>query len=158
MPKPSEGQNNRKVLVKTKFRTSVYQIAPGCTFAHIGPIRKASLPNVSVRQFREFTDDRDFIQIHSSLRKFFVEDIGFRNDLEYLFEIARGGKVAEFFPKKTMSENRLLEIKNTLFQYLIEELAIIIYFTEKGYPIEIDPTIEFTTKKLLYDNGFPQIK
>lgn len=118
-------------------------------------IKNLNIPNIKIVQFKDFFREKKYKKILEKIIKFSKVDIEFKKDLLNLMETGIGGKIKELSTK--LSEKDVKKAKDTLFQYIIEELAAIIYFTENGYQIEVDPTIEFTTKKMLYDGNFPKI-
>jgi hypothetical protein len=77
----------------------------------------------------------------------------FKHSMLQLMDEVIGNKIRQYQTFRKWSEVELAEKKEVLLNYLVEELASVIFFTENGYPIEIDPTHEFSTKTLLYEDG-----
>ncbi|WKZ31301.1 MAG: tRNA-dependent cyclodipeptide synthase [Candidatus Dojkabacteria bacterium] len=113
--------------------------------------------NVRILQFRDFADNEEYKNILRQLKEFSVSDQSFHGDLRNLMRMGIGGKLKEMQESRNIPDSEMRDTIEVLLNYAIEELASIIYFTEYGYPIEVDPTIEFTTKTYLYDNNFPRI-
>ena len=78
----------------------------------------------------------------------------FKNELHDLMEEGIGGKIAEYVQNNSLSPAKTGEIKEVLAGYILEEFVSLLYFTETGYTIEVDPTKEFSTKALVYNGHF----
>lgn len=120
-------------------------------------LKQLNLKNVKIIQFRDFNNEPLYQNILSSIETYVEQNSLFKEDLTNLMEMGIGEKIKDFITQKEFIENRISGVKSLLFHYIVEELASIIYFTELNYPIEIDPTKEFSTKKLLYEGSFPDL-
>ncbi len=112
--------------------------------------------NIKILQFRDFNNDPLFLRISLIVKKLIRNDKVFKDSLYTLMETIVGKKINDFIQKKKLSGEKIERIKKILFRYTTEEIVAVIYFTEKGYPIEIDPTPEFLVKSLLYEDRFPK--
>ncbi len=120
-------------------------------------LAQKNIQNIKILQFREFISQPRYINILSSIHSFLKENNQFHSDLYNLMDHSIGNKIQEFVQLNNIPTSNLSSIKETLFQYIVEEVASIVYLTEIGYPIELDPTIEFSTKKLIYEGHFPEL-
>lgn len=120
-------------------------------------LRTLGITNVTVLQFRDFIDDPEYIHVLDVIKEYINEDPLFKEDLTGLMEMGIGEKIKDFMNQADTIDTSVEKIKSILFMYIVEELASLIYFTEKGYPIEVDPTREFSTKKLVYEGSFPNL-
>lgn len=119
-------------------------------------IRLLGIENVSVVQFRDFSSKDGFKQIVATIRQGVEKDSEFRKSLLGMVEDSIGNKISDFLKANKSKERE--RVWGMLINYTIEELSALIYFTENGYPIEIDPHGEFHTKKKLYEGFFPEIE
>lgn len=116
-------------------------------------LQELKINNIKILQFRDFLNDKNYTTILQEIYKFFESNDDFRKDLFKLMDIGIGGKIEELPHDK----NKIEKIRRLLVNYLIEELASILYLTENHYPIELDPTVEFTPKKRIYEGDFPEL-
>ncbi len=107
-------------------------------------------------QFKDFNAKEDYKKLASSIKKFVRNNSIFRDSMYTLMEMVVGKKLNDYSQNKQLSLEKLTKVKKILFRYTIEEIIPLIYFTEKGYIIEIDPMPEFLPKKLLYEGKFPE--
>jgi tRNA-dependent cyclodipeptide synthase len=110
------------------------------------------IDNVEIMQFRDFISSNEYKLIFSEIEKYIEMNPNFKDDLVRLMNNGIGGKIEKL--SKQITTEEFENAKHILFQYIVEEIAAIIYFTENGYPIEIDPSIEFSTKKRIYEADF----
>jgi len=116
-------------------------------------LRDLNISNIKILQFRDFTKDKKYKAILQEINNSHESNKEFAKDLNHLMDIGIGGKIEELpYDKKGIGEARRI-----LINYIIEELTSIIYFSENHYPIELDPTIEFITKKRIYEGDFPEL-
>jgi hypothetical protein len=115
------------------------------------------ITNIKILQFRDFIEDPAYINVLDTIKEYLNEDSLFKEDLIGLMEMGIGEKIKDFLNQADTIETSPEKIKSILFMYIVEELASLIYLTQKGYPIEVDPTREFSTKKLLYEGSFPKL-
>ena len=117
--------------------------------------RGHGLKNVRVCQFRDFAHTGGFQRILQVIETQFAHNASLRESLVGLMRTGIGGKIAEFAALRTWTASDHDQQVTRLLHYIVQELACIIYFTEHGYPVEVDPTREFSTKQALYDGRFP---
>lgn len=117
-------------------------------------LEKLNITNIKIIQFRDFIGNESYQKILSATLDCLQVNSAFKEDLYSLIEVSIGGKIIEYAEKKHLDNNNIATVKKNLSQYIIEEFAALIYFTEKGFPIELDPTKEFSTKRLLYEGLF----
>lgn len=119
--------------------------------------------NVHIVQHRDFFENEKYQEIVSLIRQQAVEDTSFRSSLVKLVL----GNVGKKFDDRMKEVNADEETRKTQFatlcEYIYQELAGIIFFTEvgmngKGIPVEVDPTPEFSTKKELYEGMLSQVQ
>lgn len=116
-------------------------------------LRDLDISNIKILQFRDFNNDKKYKAILQAINDSNKSNKEFSKDLNHLMDIGIGGKIEELtFDKKGIEEARRI-----LINYIIEELASIIYLSENHHPIELDPTIEFITKKRIYEGDFPEL-
>lgn len=116
-------------------------------------LRDLDISNIKILQLRDLIKDKKYVAILQEVNNYFESNKEFAKDLNKLMDIGIGGKIEELpYDKKEIEEKRRI-----LINYIIEELASILYLTENHYPIELDPTIEFTTKKRIYERDFPEL-
>lgn len=115
-------------------------------------IQKHNLTNVSILTFDKVKNEKDYLEKLKIINKNYKTNQEFKKDLLDLMNIWIGDKIKNLNRKLSEKE---LEI---LSRYIKEELACIIYLTEAGYKIELDPTPEFRTKRKLYEEEFSKIK
>jgi tRNA-dependent cyclodipeptide synthase len=120
-------------------------------------LRTLGITNIKILQFRDFIEDPAYINVLDTIKEYLNEDSLFKEDLIGLMEMGIGEKIKDFLNQADTIETSPEKIKSILFMYIVEELASLIYLTQKGYPIEVDPTREFSTKKLLYEGSFPKL-
>lgn len=120
-------------------------------------LRGNDINNVRVITFRDILEDSKYKEILNTIQEEIPKNNSLQNDLENLMKIGVGNKIDEFVNFNKLSTNEAEDIRDTLFNYIVEELASIIYLTEIGYTIEVDPTIEVTTKKFLYESKFDNL-
>mgnify|MGYP001308294214 CR=1 FL=1 len=113
-------------------------------------LKSLNISNIKVVQFRDFITDEKYIRILDEVNSYRKINNEFNNNLNLLMDIGIGGKIKEL----PYNVERIEEIRKILINYIIEELASIIYLSENDYPIELDPTIEFITKKKIYEGDF----
>lgn len=118
-------------------------------------LRDLKINSIKIVQFRDFDDDEKYKKFLKEISYYFQKNSRFRENLINLMQDWIGGKVNECFGNLNQSE--LEEKIKILSKYILEEFVSIIYFTESGFPIEIDPTPEFPTKKMLYEGEFPEL-
>jgi len=114
---------------------------------------KLGIENVKVVQYKDFINNKKYKLILKEISKFFTLNSDFKNDLLKLMEVSIGRKI----DKLDLNGEKLQNAKNNLSKYLLEELASVIFFSENGYPIEVDPTIEFVSKTRLYRGDFQML-
>ncbi len=110
-------------------------------------LRNLKIDNLKIMQFRDFVTNKKYGEILHEINTLFDSNGSFRKDLLKLMEVNIGGKIKELSNDK----------KLILVNYLIEELASILYLTETGYVVELSPNPEFTTKKRIYEGDFPEL-
>jgi tRNA-dependent cyclodipeptide synthase len=126
--------------------------------SYIKILNKKNINNVKVKQFKDFKNRKDFQDLLSTLYEYSADrDSELHKSLETLVDSAVGKKFKTHCKIHQLSTKETNKQKNVLLNHTIEELASLIYFTEIGYPIELDPTIEFPTKKLLYEGHYPKV-
>jgi tRNA-dependent cyclodipeptide synthase len=120
-------------------------------------IEKYNLENVSVTKFQDFEKETLYTKYLTTIKRYYFENSDFHEDVrELLFSIT--GKIDEYQRTHELTDEQVDQvIENSLINYLIEELATIIYFSELNHPIEVDPTEEFPTKRNLYVGKYPEI-
>lgn len=116
-------------------------------------LRGLKISNIRIVQFRDFVEDAAYQSILWEIYNHFDSDDEFRKDLFHLMDIGIGSKIKEL----PYQQDDIEKIREILANYIIQELASILYWTEHNYPIELDPTVEFTTKKRIYDGDFPEL-
>lgn len=114
------------------------------------------ITNIKVVQFKDFQEDPTYKKTLQRVTDTMSSNTDFRHSLYNLMETNIGKRIAEFCAEKNLDEAACANTRDMLIQYIIEELASLVYFTEKGYVIELDPTEEFETKKYIYEGSFPQ--
>lgn len=117
-------------------------------------INTLGIDNIKVLSFRDFKDNPRYLEILSVINNATESDEIFKQNLLELMDKSIGGKIDDFVVEQEPGFD-VLSFKESLLGYLIEELSSIIYFTECGYLIEVDPAVEFLTKRLLYEGEFP---
>lgn len=117
-------------------------------------LKKNAISNITIIQCRDFIQDQKYQVILNGITRFSDDNEEFRKSLKGLMEEWVGGKIQEYANKHAFEERDLISAQNTLFHYVLEEVASLVYLTEKGYTIEVDPTEEFATKILLYEKKF----
>lgn len=145
-----EGLNEEKALEKSRT------ISDEIKCAYEKNIRTLEASNVRIFQFRDFSEDPLYQKLLHSLQEYKEKNDNFHECLMKLMQYSIGNKISEYVAKNN-SHNELSSIKKVLSNYITEELTSLIYLTQIGYTIEIDPTIEFSTKKLLYEGEFPSL-
>lgn len=120
-------------------------------------LNKLKIKNISVVLLSNFSNHKSYINILNKITSSHETDENFERDLYQIIENGIEGKFNEFVHINNISHDTAISLKRILFKYVVEELAGIIYLTENGYPIEIDPYEEFGAKKKLYENIFPSI-
>lgn len=144
-----------KFMKKKQALQHARKISDELKTAYEKSLRGLGIQNIKILQFKDFVNNDKYKNILLEVRKNAETNPGLKKDLEEMMNYGIGGKIEEF--SKKISEKELEKIKSILFQYIIEETAAIIYLTENGYPVELDPTIEFITKKRIYEGDFPEI-
>jgi tRNA-dependent cyclodipeptide synthase len=121
-------------------------------------IESLQVENVKLLQFKDFYDESQYNKILALVEKMSRSDTFFCDSLQFMFTSAIGNKLEELFSIKNIAEGAMRSnIRNLLMHYVFEEFSSLVYLTEKGYSIEIDPYEEFYTKKLLYERRFPDL-
>lgn len=120
-------------------------------------LTKLGIKNIKVIQFRDFKENKAFKKLVKATYEFMEKNTSFKEDLYSLIEVGIGGKIIEYQKNNHLNEEKIIDVHTQLSAYIIEELASIIYFTETGYQIEVDPTKEFSTKKYLYAKKFKKM-
>lgn len=120
-------------------------------------LKHLNIENIKVIQFRDFINDPMYITFLQKIRDFVSHNSKFKKSLEVLMEKNVGIKIKEFFKTNSFSKEDEEKKRHTLLQYIIEEIASILYMTEKGFKIEIDPTEEFLTKTDIYNGLYPDL-
>lgn len=121
-------------------------------------IRKIGATNIRVVRFRDFNESKIYNDILLKTKQFSTKDLAFKKELLHLMEEGIGGKIQEYALQKNLSLNEISPIKEILSGYILEEFVSLLYFTENGFPIEVDPTREFSTKKFVYEGMFDDFK
>ncbi len=116
-------------------------------------LQHLSISNIKILQFRDFCSNNQYKNILQEIKTQFDSNEKFRNDLFSLMLLNIGGKIKELPYGQKGIEN----IKMILVNYIIEELASILYLTVNGYPIELSPNFEFETKRRIYEGDFPEL-
>lgn len=118
---------------------------------------KLGLKNIQILSFQDFNND---ILYHNTLftcNSYLSQNNEYKTDLERTMMNSIGSKIHEYFMQNSLSEKQKKLIIKTLFQYIIEELASIVYLTEKGNTIEVDPYKELPTKRGLYEGKYKSL-
>ncbi len=115
-------------------------------------IEKNFIKNTKILCFRDFNLDKKYLKIEKIIFNNFKKDLKFKEDLINLMFLWIGDKI------KSMGKEITSEELEELSKYIKKELASLLYFTEKGYKIELDPTPEFSTKRNIYEGIFEEIK
>jgi len=144
-----KGLNEADALAKA------YEISENIKKGYLRILEHYKITNIKILQFKEFSLEPDYLRILKLVQEYMLVDSKFKDELLVLMEKNIGDRIESFSKEQNLSSDQLTNIKNILSQYIIEEIAFIIYMTENGFPIEIDPTTEFSTKKMLYENVFP---
>jgi len=113
--------------------------------------------NVNIVRFKDFVEDDAYVHALDTIRKHYDEDNTFKQDLVDLMDRGIGGKILAHIEKNNLSREEAHKARNVLANYIVEELASLVYFTEQGYRIEVDQTKEFSTKKNLYEGQYPAL-
>lgn len=119
-------------------------------------IRKIGVTNIKIVQFRDFIYTPKYIDLLIKTKEYSIHNQEFKYELLGLMEEGIGGKIEEYVKQKSLTAEEIVTIKETLSGYILEEFVSLLYFTENGYPIEVDPTKEFSTKTMVYNNAFPE--
>ncbi|RMD77302.1 tRNA-dependent cyclodipeptide synthase [Candidatus Dojkabacteria bacterium] len=144
-----------KSLSETDALARAHKISSELKYGYNRKLRELNIQNVEVVRLVDYGDNSEYLNIKAAVRNFMRSSDEFRKDMENLMQIGIGGKIKEYFLLNPCSPEKQNEIKQYLINYIIDEISAIIYFTEKVAPIEVDPTVEFSTKKRLYEGDFP---
>lgn len=120
-------------------------------------LRKLGVDDIQILQFRDFVHDAEYQRVLGSVQAETERNPRFRESLEELVERWVGGKIRECARLNSWSADEMRRNVAILFNYIVQEFAAIIYFTENGYPVEVDPTQEFRTKTELYGGHYPNL-
>ena len=120
-------------------------------------INKLGVKNIKIVQVRDFSQNTHYLNLYTKIKAYTEINSSFKQELFNLMENGIGGKIQEHIKSRNITQKEAADIKEILSEYILEEFVSLVYFTEYGYPIEIDPTREFSTKKLLYEGQFPDL-
>lgn len=118
---------------------------------------KYNCTNITVLTFSDFIYKKEYQSTLSACRDYLAIDKAYQDDLISIMHKGIGGKIEEYFDQNRFSEKEKKFTINTLFQYILEEFAAIIYVSEQIAPIEVDPYEEFSTKTQLYAGAYPDL-
>ncbi len=120
---------------------------------------KSSGNNIRLISFVELLQDNSFLELTQGIYKYAGDNVEFCRDLYNLIVHSIGGLIdMRLKHTKNISSENLAKFKMGLMNYIILELASLIYLTEISlYRIELDPTREFLTKKNMYDGKYPDL-
>lgn len=121
-------------------------------------VRKIGVTNIRIVRFRDFNNSKIYTNILCQTKQYAAQDIAFKNELLNLMEEGIGGKIQEYSLNKNLSPHEICKVREILSGYILEEFVSLLYFTENGFPIEVDPTKEFSTKKFVYEGMFNDFK
>lgn len=121
-------------------------------------LRQFKIDNVKILQFRDFEEDPGYIKLLSKFRRLVNKNEELEDDLRKLMINSIGSRLGDHSKAKGHTQTEKDASEKIAFQYILEEVAALLYFTEeKELKIEVDPTKEFTTKKMLYENRIPSV-
>ena len=118
-------------------------------------VRKIGVSNVKILCFRDYSQNSSFKKILETTHTFVKTNAEFKKDLYQLIMHSIGNKIELLQKERSLSPLEVIQVQDTLADYIIEEFSSLLYFTENGYPIEVDPTREFSTKSMIYNHTFP---
>lgn len=111
-------------------------------------IRDLRVENIRIVQFRDFINDPKYMAFAKKVKDFYTADKKFQ---KAIYE-EMCANVEKKIKHLTEEERQVAE--QILVKYMYEETVPMLYFTNFGYPIEIDPHREFIVKKTLYEGQF----
>lgn len=120
-------------------------------------LSRMGIRNVRILQFRDFIQGEPYQYIRKQIQHEVEHNPVFYQSLYDLMQTGIGGKIQEKAAEANWTDCQQKKHEAVLLQYIISELAAIVYFTENGFPVEVDPTIEFRTKTELYQGKYPDL-
>lgn len=139
-----------KDMDETQAREHARQISDELSRGYRKVKRGGNHDSLHITRFKDFTDEQAYQTILGTVQDRFETHDEFHQSLRDLMQVGIGEKINDD-PNITATDERVLA------NYIIEELASIIYYTEHIATIELDPTRELTTKKELYEDTSPEI-
>jgi tRNA-dependent cyclodipeptide synthase len=115
-------------------------------------IRKNNISNVRIILLRDLKLEEGFWHNLKILQEEYNSNCEFKKLFKSLMLNIIGYKV------EMLIENADDKTLDELSEYLKEELAAMLYLSENGYPIELDPYSEFSIKKDLYGGLLEDLK
>ena len=120
-------------------------------------INGLGIDNVRIVQFRDVVDKARYKELDRVVRAYDEKDRVFHRDLMDTVLRFIGGKIDDHCETHGIVAAGRVELVDFLFQHLREEIVGILYLVEEEYLIEIEPQIEFSTKKKIYEHAFPEM-
>jgi tRNA-dependent cyclodipeptide synthase len=112
--------------------------------------RQYNINSIQVVQFKDFNEDPLYIDTRKQISSLVNQNQIIQNSLVRVMEENTRVKLHEIFGENSSTIIQAKQ-KELLLKYITDEFIAIIFFLRKGYLIEIDPHVEFLTKRLFYE-------